>query len=269
MLCSVAVLSFGQPMHGVLTSSNQGVDRLSLVRTSLDLPPWHERNFWPVYESYVQKIQENSESYFRSLNDLANINVSSGDALNTVQNFFEFRNKEISLLKEYYQKIGTSCTGTIALQFLQTEIMLDMVESSAVYDQSRWRKYRFYAAHLPEEQASEAKRNTMRKALAIPIEQSEHFWKLYSSYEEECAAMLGDNYDLIGQFGGEATDYTPALAKRLGYNLLSIVERDTRLKEKYFQKISELCGVDLAVNFLAWEDYYSLVNKMHAWAEAQ
>ena len=71
----------------------------------------------------------------------------------------------------------------------------------------------------------------------------------------------------IGLFASDAADFTPALAKRLGHDLLHIMEREIRLKERYFLEMNALVGPSTAARFLAWEDYYSLVSKMHAWAE--
>lgn len=268
MLCSVAVLSFSQHLQGSLTSSLSDVDRLSLVKTSIDLPSWHEKEFWPVYEDYMREITEASTSTYRSLQDLAAAGATPSDALNSAQNIFAFRTQEFALRKQYFQKIGSSFNGVIALQFLQTELLLDMVESSKIYDQSRWRKFRFYHASLPEDKVQEAKYNTMKKALAIPEANSADFWEIYKQYELECDELLGYNYDMLSQFAGDPADYTPALAKRLGYNMLNVVERELKLKEKYFKMMNEKVGPELASGFLVWEDYFSLVSKMHSWAEA-
>jgi hypothetical protein len=72
----------------------------------------------------------------------------------------------------------------------------------------------------------------------------------------------------VGYYAVEASDYTPAIAKHLGYDFLNVMKRELKLKEKYFIKINSEMGASLATRFLAWEDYYSLVNKMYAWADS-
>jgi hypothetical protein len=47
------------------------------------------------------------------------------------------------------------------------------------------------------------------------------------------------------------------------------MEREVKLKEKYFLEMNAAVGPTLAARFLAWEDYYSVVAKMHAWAETR
>jgi len=268
-LCSVAVLSFAQHGQGTITSSLSEGDRLSLVKTSIELPSWHEKTFWPVYESYLQKIQESSTSAYRTLTDLTSASqLASDEANNIAENLFAFRYKELEHMREYYQRIGAEFNGVIALQFLQTEVMIDMVETSKIYDRSRWRNFKYYPTATAYEHFMEGKHNTMRKALSIPDDQLMSFWDLYAKYEEDSNAYLGENYDMLSQYAGAATDYTPALAKRLGYGMLNVLERDTKLKEKYYIQMREQFGANIAADFLAWEDYFSLLCKMHSWVEA-
>ncbi|HYG04520.1 MAG TPA: hypothetical protein VD927_18865 [Chryseosolibacter sp.] len=268
-LCSVAVLSFAQHGHGTVATSLTEGDRLSLVKTSIDLPSWHEKTFWPVYESYLQKMKESSASAYRTLTDLSSLSASSEDEINnTAENLFAFRYQEFAHMKEYYQRIGAEFNGVIALQFLQTEVMIDMVETSKIYDRSNWRSFKYYPTGQPYEQFIEGKHNTMEKALSIPADKVTGFWSLYSKYEEDSNAYLGENYDMLSQYAGAASDYTPALAKRLGYGMLNVLERDIKLKEKYYKQMHEQFGASVAADFLAWEDYFSLLCKMHSWVEA-
>lgn len=268
-LCSVAVLSFAQHGHGTITSSLSEGDRLSLVKTSIEIPSWHEKTFWPVYESYLQKIQESSTSAYRTLTDLTSASQLAPDEANNIaENLFAFRYKELEHMKEYYQRIGAEFNGVIALQFLQTEVMIDMVETSKIYDRSKWRNFKYYPTGIAYEHFMEGKHNTMKKALSISDDQLMSFWDLYAKYEEDSNAYLGENYDMLSQYAGAATDYTPALAKRLGYGMLNVLERDTKLKEKYYIQMREQFGANIAADFLAWEDYFSLLCKMHSWVEA-
>jgi hypothetical protein len=113
-----------------------------------------------------------------------------------------------------------------------------------------------------------AKRNTISKALPLTEGESSKFWTVYSQYEDECDALLGGDYSIVALYAGDASDFTPALAKRLGNEFLQVIERESKLKEKYFEKMNEAVGSSVAARFLAWEDYYSLVSKMYAWADA-
>ena len=130
-----------------------------------------------------------------------------------------------------------------------------------------WTEFRFHAQSLSDDKVTEAKHNMLASALAIPAEKEKAFWNLYLKYEEECDALLGEEYSVYSLFASDAADFTPALAKRLGYDLLQVMEREIKLKEKYFLNMNAAVGSTLAARFLAWDDYYSIVSKMYAWAE--
>ena len=107
----------------------------------------------------------------------------------------------------------------------------------------------------------------MSTALSLSSTEKDAFWTVYEKYEEECNAVLGENYSLYGLFASDAADFTPALAKRLGNDLLQVMEREQKLKEKYFMEMNVAAGPFNAARFLAWEDYYSVIAKMYAWAD--
>jgi hypothetical protein len=243
---------------------------MSMVKNSIDIPSWHEKSFWPLYEKYMNKVEDVSLSTYRALDDLARTDSKSSDqeAYDNARKMIEFRYAELDVRKQYYQDIAAGFNGVIAFQFLQTEALLDMMESSRIYDATSWRKYRFHPQAMESSQIESAKHNTIQKALALSPDKAQAFFDVYSKYEQECDQLLGENYNIVGLYAGEASDYTPGLAKRLGNDLLNVMNREIKLKEKYFDQMNFAFGPAVASRFLAWEEYYSLVNKMHAWSES-
>ena len=268
-LNAIVFFTLGQPAEATFASSVSGVDRMSLVKNSIDIPAWHEKSFWPLYEKYLDQDQEVSSMSYRSLHDLSRTDKTTTDqeAFENGKKLIAYRYDEFALRKQYFQEIGGALNGVIALQFVQTEALIDMIESSRIYEESAWKKFRFYSNTIPNEQVKLAKHNMIKAALKLTAEEAEKFWRVYNQFEEECDVLLGSDYSVFGLYGGEASDFTPALAKRLGYNLLDITEREMKLKEKYFMAMNDAVGPSLASRFLAWEDYYSLISKMTAWAE--
>jgi Spy/CpxP family protein refolding chaperone len=269
ILMWVAFYSYGQQAKGSLVASVSEVDRRNIIKSSIDVPSWHERSFWPLYENYMTRAEEASSEAYRTLGTLAKTDkkVSGPDALDNARQMLASRKILHDIRKQSYVEIANALNGIIAMQFLQTETLLDMMESSRVYDATSWKKFRFHPKALTTHQFKAAKNNTITKALELTEEEADKFWPLYSQYEEECDALLGEDYSVIALYAGDAPDFTPALAKRLGNEFLQIMDRELKLKEKYFQKMNEKAGPSVASRFLAWEDYYSLVSKMHAWAE--
>jgi hypothetical protein len=240
-----------------------------MVQNSIDIPSWHEKSFWPLYEKYMNKVEEASLATYRSLDDLARTDARASDqeAFDNARKMIDFRYAELEVRKQYFMEIGVAFNGIIALQFLQTEALLDMMESSHIYDLTTWRKFRLHPQALDENQFTAAKYNTISKAVSLTPDKAQAFYAVYNRYEQECSDVLGENYDLYGLYAGEATDFTPGLSKRLGYDLLSVMQRELKLKDKYYMEMNEAVGPVLAARFLAWEDYYSLVSKMYAWSD--
>jgi hypothetical protein len=253
-----------------IVASVSGIDRMEVMRNSVQIDEWHEKSFWPMYGRYASKVESVSLQTYRSLNDLASIDktVTDQEAFEYGKALINFRSDELILLQQYYIEIGSEFNGVVALQFLQNEALFDMMESCRIYETTSLKKYRFHASIVSMPEFKAAKYNVMRKALQFTPDQATQFYSLYARYEEECDALLGEDYSLIGFYAGEATDYTPALAKHLGNDFLSVMKRELKLKEKYFMEFNNAMGPLLASRFLAWEDYYSVVNKMYAWADA-
>jgi hypothetical protein len=267
----IASVCLGQQYSNVaLNTSVSGLDRMDVVKNSIKIDEWHEKSFWPLYAKYASKVDAVSMQAYRTLNDLALVDKSmtNGEAYDYGTQLISFRHELLTILQQYYAEIGSEFNGIVALQFLQTEALLDMMESSRIYETTPLKQYRFHPKLLPTADLKSAKYNIISKALSLTPEEAPAFYAIYARYEEECDALLGDDYSLVGFYAGEASDYTPAIAKRLGYDFLNVLKRELKLKEIYFNKVNSELGGSLAARFLAWEDYYSNINKMYAWADA-
>ena len=269
LLQVVALLVFGQHASGISEISVAHGDKIALVESSIDIPTWHEKNFWSLYDKYENVNEQVSSSAFRVLHDLAKVDLSTNDneALDHAKKLIAYRYEQFNIKSKYFQEMGDAFNGVIAFQFLQTETLLDIMESSRIYEQTSWRKFRFHAKAVPSEQLRSAKYNTIATALSLPADKAQQFYNVYTRYQVECDATLGEDYSIYSLFSGQPSDFTPALAKRSGQNLLLVMKRELKLKEKYFNEMSNVVGTSIACRFLAWEDYYSLTNKMLIWAE--
>ena len=269
LISAVAGSTFGQPARNTFETSIAGEDRMTLVKNSIHLTAWHEKPFWKLYENYATKKDEAPLTY-ATVDDLAKTDktVSEEVALENGQKLLAFRNEEIAVWKQYYAEVSAAHNGVIALQFLQTEALLDVMQSSNIYEGAPKRNFYFHPKALASTQSGKAKYATMTKALSLAPVETEAFFTIYAKYEVECIDMLGENYNLFELYVGDPSDYTPALAKTLGNNLLMIMKREIKLKEKYFAEMNTVMGPSLAARFLAWEDYYSAVSKMYVWNDA-
>lgn len=263
------VQGYGQLAKNALDLTVSGKDRISVVKSSVHLAEWHEKAFWPLYERYMKDAVKVSTLTYRSLQDLTRTDETTVDqeAFENGWELLTYRNEDLKLKKQYYQEVGAALNGVVALQFLQTEAMMDMLEASQIYGNSDWKNYRFHAPSLSEVEARQAKHNLLASALKLGPDKVDAFWSVYSRYEDECDALLGEKFSVYSLFSSEASDFTPALAKRLGNDLLQVMEREIRLKERYYLEMNANAGSLAAARFLAFEDYYSIVAKMYAWAD--
>jgi hypothetical protein len=268
LLGVMAFASLAQRNSGTLVASIAGADRLSLVKNSISIPAWHEKTFWPMYEDYLKNIGGVSSSAYRYLDEFAKTEQYNDDkeAFEMASKMIGSRYDLLALRERYYSQMGSAFNGVIALQFLQTEALLDMMESSRIYESTHWKNYRFHPTALNAAQLKTSKHNTINTALSLPENKLQAFWEIYNRYEEECNALLADDYSMVSLYAGDPADYTPALAKLLGTEFLHVLQREVKLKEKYFNEMNRMMGGSVAARFLAWEDYYSLISKMHAWA---
>jgi hypothetical protein len=268
LLLAMAVFSFGQHASVSDISTNSG-DRVLLVQNSVDIPSWHEKRFWTLYDEYEKANAQVSLSTRRALTDFIGMdaNVTDTEALDFGQKLIKYRYDQFKTLSEYYNEMGDEFNGVIAFQFLQAEALMEIMECARVYEESSWRNYKFNRKALATESKS-AKYNTIAAAVALTPEQAPLFYRVYYQYEQELDATLGEDYSMYSLFAGEPGDFTPGLAKRWGQNLMMVMQRELKLKEKYFNKMNAAVGASLAAKFLAWEDYYSLTSKMQAWSES-
>ena len=269
LLASLNALAFAGLSQHTLQASLVGTDRMAMVKNSISLPVWHEKSYWDLYDKYLLNHEPVASLSYRALNDLANADksIEAQQALENAKNMIACRNNELALRAKYYGEVGNGFNGVIALQFLQTESLIEMMEASQIYETTNWRNFRFHPKVMSPSQYRTAKYNTITTALALTSENSEAFFAVYSRYEEECDELLGEDYNIYGLFSVEASDYPPGVAKRLGHNLIHLMQREAKLKEKYFYEMDKAVGASVAARFLAWEDYYSCISKMYAWAE--
>jgi hypothetical protein len=264
-----ALSIIAQPSRRAYVSSVSTDDRLTLVKNSVELTEWHEKSFWAQYNEYLSKTQESSTHAFISVQELSAVDraVDTIEARQRADRMFALAHEEIASMSEYFKEIGREHNGIIALQFLQTETQLDLMERLFIYEGTSLKKFRLNPGLVGTKKVTEKKYNVLSKALDLTAEEAQVFYPIYTRYQSECNEVLGADYSVYELFAGHAADYSPALAKRLGYDLITLTNRELELKEKYYKEISKYAGPMVASRFLAWEDYYSLICKMTVWAE--
>jgi hypothetical protein len=270
-LVFITLPSICQSVQADFVSSVSETDRIGFVRSNVPLSDWHENTFWPQYADYRENTADLSLKQYIAVQELAreSENTSTDESFERGVDLIARCSDELAMKNRYYANIGQLHNGIIALKFLQTELLLDLMETSRVYDQTWIRKYRFNANLVNDDRRWQAEYNVVVKALNLSPSDAQLFLPKYIEFEREREETLGDQYDLYALFVGEPADFTPGLAKRQGYDLLSLMDRELKLKSKYFNELKAVLGPKMAARFLVWEDYYSTQCKLKIWADAR
>jgi hypothetical protein len=260
---------FGQSQPSYVSAVST-VDRIAVIKNSVNLTEWHEKSFWAQYNNYLSKTENVSAHLYISMIELAGLTKKSdtAEASSRARHMLKLAFEQQALMASYYREIGQDHNGTIALQFLQAETQLDLMEGVAIYENSRMRPFRLKPGLTQRTGTWQAQYNVVSKALALTPAEAEVFYPIYSRYQAECEDVLGTDYSMYELFAGPADDYPPGLAKRIGYDLLTVSKRELELKQKFYEEIRQASGPLIAAQFLAWEDFHSLVCKMTVWADA-
>src|SRR5687768_11555764 len=68
-----------------------GIDRMTVVESSIDIPTWHEKGFWALYDKYLENHEQIALLSSRALGDLAKIDKTMSD-----QEAFDYARKMIA-----------------------------------------------------------------------------------------------------------------------------------------------------------------------------
>lgn len=266
-LVVAAYTSFAQSPESVIVASiRETSPTVSTPRAVESLESWREQTFWNLYDDYRDKtltVTIREHEAVQLLSCSGKETPTDEALLNGVRMIGSSLDKLI-VKCQHFRELSSDENGIYALRFLQTAVMLDMVERSQIYEQSDLIDHHFVPDSIESQERWKEKFKVMATALALSPQEEKAFMPIYLKFDQESEDVVGAHYHAYSIFAGDATDFTPALARRHGFDLLDVIEREIRLKEKFFNEISASLGSSVAARFLAWEDYYSIQCKLRA-----
>lgn len=266
-MVAAAYSSFAQSPESVIVASiRETSPAVAVPHTAESTAAWREKTFWNLYDDYRDRTLTVTIREHEAVQQLScSGKETPGDEalLNAVRMIGSSLDKLI-LKCQHFRELSQEQNGIVALRFLQTAVMLDMVERSQIYEQSDLIDHHFVPDTIEIKERWKEKFKVVSTALELSPEQEKQFMPIFLRFDQECEDMVGPQYQAYAVFAGEPTDFTPALARRHGFDLLDIVEREIRMKEKFFNEITATLGSTVAARFLAWEDYYSIQCKLRA-----
>ena len=221
-----------------------------MVLTEVD-----ENLFWPMYRQYEKERQMPATRTFLEGSD-------SKDTKSFVKQIFDGQAENLSLKRQYFNRISGSLNGTLALQFLQTEALLDLMVKSQLYDSQAWEHPLWRSEMLEDENV---KMLSMEESLGLTKEQALRFRSLFVEFEFDYSRIVGHQLVWFEQYVEDITDLTPAQCKKLGNEFLTMQQNELRLLERMFKSMLETFGEEVALKYMALEDYFTMAAKLQTW----
>lgn len=251
-------------LHALVASTHSYPERVSVVEASVDITEFHERLFWPIYEQYQEKQEVSLDCALQAFKQLATAeSKSAANAYKCVHEFILAQHDALAIKREYFQKMSKGVNGFIALQFLQTEALYDLIMKSDFYGKFEWTKP---VTTLLIEEEDSVKRSFFDTTLSLSDEEAVKFWPLYDAFQFDYSRVVGEQLLWFEQYIEDASLLTPGQCKHLGEAFLKMQQAEINVKEKYVQQIANTLGAAFASRFFALEDYFSVLAKMKVWA---
>jgi hypothetical protein len=267
-LFSVIIINgIAQDEHVLVASAENIPDRLTLIKSAIALPEAHENIFWNLYEQYEeQRIKDNDWSVLQSTGGSGGDNAASlNTASSYAMDFLNLESDRVKLKRKYFDKIESALNGSVALQFLQSEALLDLLQRSRVYEKMDEGRPEWKDVMLKDEHI---RCQVMEFTLGLSREDAERFRPIFENYQFDYSRIVGHQYLFFEQYVDDVTGLTPNQCKNLGKEFLNMQQEEVIVRKNYFDKMQNFFGVKIAMRFLAVDYYYSLMEKLKTWSDA-
>ena len=97
------------------------------------------------------------------------------------------------------------------------------------------------------------------KAMQFTDEESSAFWPVYREYEHELSKIFDDRIELIQDYAQNFYNLTDDESKELAKKAFAMEKRITKLKKKYFKKITKALSANMAARFIQVENRINLL----------
>jgi hypothetical protein len=259
----LSVTAMGQQASNVVLHESNSAQS-NFLRAALSEHEMSEHVFWPLYYQYQQ---ESSEVEVVTANTLQALILLGDESEGTVlvRRLLSSHRDEAKLKSDYFQKIQASTNGSVALQFLQSEILFELLLRSRLYETNTWNKPKWTATMLRDDNA---KLSVLQTALEIPTPNIDRFREIADEFEFDYSRVVGHQFVFFEHCVDDVKELTPGICKKLGLNLLTMLQDEAKIKEKYFNKLESEFGPRLAAEFISLQEYFFTMAKLDVWSES-
>jgi len=101
------------------------------------------------------------------------------------------------------------------------------------------------------------KREMLKNALELSVEQSDRFWPLYYEYQAQLIPIYDRKFALIERYADEYPDLTESQADHLVRESLAAKKAQIELLEKYYARVSKALSKNIAAQFVQLESAWN------------
>lgn len=239
-------------------------ERRTVAKATVTLHESYENVFWSLYDQYEHQlpvIEVGMETLYEQLQ-----NKEMEAARITMESVLENQYREVAVRRDFMEKFNNSMNGQVALQFLQSEILHDLILRSRTVEESKVTLPQWNVAMLKDEKV---KQSVMAFTLGVTQEDEGRFRKVYEDFNFDYSRVVGHQLVWFEQYIEDVSELTPAQSLKLAREFVAMQFNELKVKENYFKKINEEFGTDMAVRFFHTEEYFDMMSKLKVWADLQ
>lgn len=232
-------------------------ERKNVLRSLLALKESEETIFWPLYEQYEQQLESTSFSIRTAAAQSNNPNSVIGQA-------FKNQYRNVRVKKEFFERINAAINGTIALKFLQSEALTELMQKS------KYRELDFGEQLVWDKQFINDERlkfERMVELLSPSPESVEKLRLVFDDFEFEYSRVVGHQFVWFELYVEDPLDLTPAQCKKMGAEFLQQQYNEVRVAERFFKQLASDTDEKLAAMFIMLEDYFNTMAKLEVWSD--
>jgi len=229
-------------------------DRRSVLNATLAFTGTvEETSFWSLYDEYESGIPE----AFQCTHTLSS--RQGRTSRQCVESVLANQSKEVFVRKDFFARISKATNGKTAFQFLQSEILTDLILKSRIFEAAQ-DHYPMWNSNLIEDES--AKFAVLRSAMHVEDQDISKFESIVADFEFEYSRVVGHALVWFEQYVEDITDFTPAQCVVLGNEFLKMQEDEINLKARYFNIIASSLSEETAARFIALQDYFFNMDKL-------
>ncbi len=232
-------------------------ERENVVRSLLILKKSEETIFWPLYEQYARQIKPASFNVPGVPDQPDELNAIIGEA-------FRDHYENIRTRKDYFEKINSAINGTIALKFLQSEALSELMHKSKYCERNFGDRLVWDKRFITDEQL---KFDHLTALMDTSPEFAEKIRLIFDDFEFEYSRVVGHQFVWFELFVEEPFETTPAQCRKIGAEFLQQQHNEIKVAERFFKRLASETNEKFAATFIMLEDYFNTMAKLEIWSD--